>query len=51
MRCRYCQNADASKQQQSDELAALRRLYNVARRHYGRHANLDAAVDAVEGAR
>lgn len=26
---------------------ALRRLAEIARRHYGKHADLDAALDAV----
>lgn len=33
------------------ELAALRRLYDVARRRYGRDVALDMAMDAVEEAR
>lgn len=29
---------------------ALRRLAEIARRHYGKHADIDAALDAVEEA-
>lgn len=47
---RMAAGSPGSPQARERELAALRRLYDVARRRYGQWPALDAALDAVEEA-